>query len=215
MNVIEALNARHSVRVFTSMPIEREKLDTIIRAASRTPSWANTQPWEVFIATGDSLGRIREGFRESRAMNTQPSPEIPRIHEWPEIAKKRLKQLNDSQRTGELSEAFKDFVVLNQEAFHAPAVLYLCMDKLFSEWGMYDLGAYSQSIMLAAKEQGLDSIPAIQLVVFPDVIRRELSIPDNLTIVVGIALGYRDDTHGINKYQSFRDPVEETVHWFE
>jgi len=43
MNVIEALNARHSTREFLPIPVEKEKLTAVLEAASRTPSWANSQ----------------------------------------------------------------------------------------------------------------------------------------------------------------------------
>ncbi|MEW6423761.1 MAG: nitroreductase family protein [Bacillota bacterium] len=50
MNVIEALNSRHSVRAFKPDPVTKETLLKIIQAANQAPSWGNSQPWEVFIA---------------------------------------------------------------------------------------------------------------------------------------------------------------------
>jgi nitroreductase len=35
------------------------------------------------------------------------------------------------------------------------------MDRVLNQWSLYDIGAYSQSFMLAALEQGLSTIPAI------------------------------------------------------
>ena len=99
--------------------------------------------------------------------------------------------------------------------FHAPAVLYICMDKVLSEWSLYDIGAYSQSIMLAAVEQGLATIPAITLMLYPDVLRREMKIPGNLKLTIGIAIGCADTEHGINKFVSERSPLDETVHFFD
>ena len=72
--------------------------------------------------------------------------------------------------------AVDQFGILNQTMFNAPAVIYICMDKILSEWSLYDIGAFSQSIMLAAVEQGLSTIPAITLMLYPDVLRRELKI---------------------------------------
>jgi nitroreductase len=69
--------------------------------------------------------------------------------------------------------------------------------------------------MLAALEQGLSSIPAITLTLYPDIVRRELKIPDNLKITIGIAVGYADRENGINRFVSSRAPLEETVRFFE
>jgi nitroreductase len=69
--------------------------------------------------------------------------------------------------------------------------------------------------MLAALEQGLSTIPAITLTLYPDILRRELKIPDNLKITIGIAVGYADKENGINKFVSSRRPLNETIRFFE
>lgn len=214
MNVIEALNARHSTRAFLSTPVEKEKLLAVLEAAARTPSWANSQPWEVFVATGGTLERIRKAYKENYEQKATPAPETPRPPQWTEAAKRRQQQLHpDMVRDG--GKDADQFGALNQAMFHAPAVVYLCMDKLLSEWSLYDLGAYSQSLMLAAVEQGLGAIQAITLMLFPEVLRRELKIPDNLKLTIGIAIGYIDKGHGINKFVSARDPLSETVRFLD
>jgi nitroreductase len=214
MQVTEALHARHSVRAFAATPVAREHIEALVAAAARTPSWANTQPWEVFVVSGSTLERIREGFAASREAELRPAPEVPRPATWSEAAKARLKELNDTQRA-EHPEAFQDFLQLNREFFHAPVVVFLAVDDHFSEWGLYDIGAWSQSFMLAATEQGLGTIPAVQLVIYPQVIRQELDLPDNLRLVIGIALGYADTGHDINNYQSRRSPLSETVRYYD
>jgi nitroreductase len=89
------------------------------------------------------------------------------------------------------------------------------MDKIHSEWSLYDIGAYSQSLMLAAMEQGLSTIPAITLVVYPDVLRRELNIPEHLKVTIGIAIGYADPENKINNFVSSRSPLGETVRFLD
>jgi nitroreductase len=57
------LNARRSTRAFLSVPVEKDKLTAVLEVAVRTPSWSISQPWEVFVATGDTLDRIRKGYQ--------------------------------------------------------------------------------------------------------------------------------------------------------
>jgi nitroreductase len=214
MNVIEAINERHSTRAFLSKPVEQEKLDVVLAASVRAPSWANTQPWEIFVVTGSTLERIKEGYRQKYADKTPTAPETPRPVEWSEAAQKRIQQLRPDMARS-CGDAVEQFAVLNQTMFNAPVVVYICMDKILSEWSLYDIGAYSQTFMLAALEQGLSSIPAITLTLYPDILRRELKIPDNLKITIGIAVGYADKENGINKFISSRSSLEETVRFFE
>ena len=210
MKVTEALAKRRSIRAFLPEPVEIEKLLAICRAAMHTPSWANSQPWEVFIAAGDTLDRIKKGYADSYANHAEQTPDTPRPTVWPEAAIKRREQLHpDMQR--DCGEAVKQFGKLNQTMFGAPAVIYLCMDKVLSEWSLYDIGAYSQSLMLAATELGLGTIPAMTLTLFPDILHRELEIPDNLKVTIGIAVGYEDTQNAINLFTSARVPAAENV----
>ena len=214
MNVTEALAARRSVRAFLPKPIEPEKLTTIFAAAARTPSWANSQPWEAFVATGETLERIKAGFQTCYANREPVEPETPRPQVWSEEAIKRQQALVPGMEQ-DCGEAAKEFMKLNRALFNAPAVIYICMDKRLSQWSLYDIGAYSQSLMLAATEQGLGTMPAIQLTNFPALLHQELHIPEHLQITIGIAVGYTDPDHGINRFHSEREPLEKSVHIFD
>jgi nitroreductase len=213
MNVAEAISGRHSIRAFLSKPVEKEKLDAVLLASLRAPSWANTQPWEIFAVTGDTLERIKEGYRQKHADKAPAAPETPIPAKWSEAAEKRIGQFR-SDAARECGDAAEQFAALNRNMFNAPAVVYICMDKTLSEWSLYDVGAYSQTFMLAALEQGLSTIPAITLTLYPDVLRRELKIPDNLKITIGIAVGYADRENGINNFVSSRKQLGETVRFF-
>ena len=215
MNTIEAIKSRRSVRAFSDTPVEKEKIDAILEAAVWTPSWANSQPWEIFVASGETLDRIKAGFKEKHENKEKPFFETPAPAAWSEAAKDRQKQLRPGMVAACGEEAADDFAMLNRTAFNAPMVIYLCMDKILSEWSLYDIGAYSQSLMLAAKELGLGTIPAAQLMLFPDVLRKEMDIPENLKFTIGIAIGYEDTEHGINKFKATRSPLSETVRFFE
>ena len=100
---------------------------------------------------------------------------------------------------------------MNYRLFNAPVVVYLCMDRCLTPWSMFDLGAMSQSIMLSAEEQGIGSAVAVTLAAHPDLIRKELGIPDDLAIVIGIALGHPDPDNPQNKFKSSRRTLEEVA----
>ena len=212
MTVTEAMAARSSIRAYKSEAIDKAVIMEILEKAARTPSWANTQPWDVFVATGDTLERIRQGYADNYKNAVKSGPEIPRPAEWPQAAKERTMGLRPDmvRDCGDDAEKFGE---LNQRMFDAPAVIFLCLDKMFSTWSLYDLGAFAQSIVLLAQECGLSTIPAITSVLYPEILRRELNIPENLKIAIGIPIGYADRDNKINNFHSARKPMSETVYY--
>lgn len=217
MNVIEALNARYSCRAYKLDPVSKETVLKILEAAIRAPSWADTQPWEMYVATGETLERLRQGYMANREKEAPGNPDIPMPQSWPANLQKRTEELM-AKRLGLLGveradQAARDAMVLsNFRFFDAPVVIYLCMDRTLTQWSMFDLGLLAQSIMLVAKGHGLDTIPAVMLASYPELVRVELEIPDNLSIVIGVALGTADPEAMVNKSRSPRCPLDEVVH---
>jgi nitroreductase len=145
-----------------------------------------------------------------------PKTEIPSQQGWPAALQARMEQMRTERYTllgidRSDRAAIKANQGLNHHFFGAPVVVYLCLDKKLGPWPLYDLGILSQSIMLAAEHYGLGSIVALNLVAYPDLIRQELQIPEDLAIAIGIALGYPDNESKINQFRSARRPVEEIV----
>lgn len=62
MDVLEAIKDRHATRAFDDKAIDDQNLTAIVTDAQRTPSWGNSQPWEVYIATGKSLEQIKSRY---------------------------------------------------------------------------------------------------------------------------------------------------------
>jgi len=51
METLEAIRTRKSVRKFTEQPVEPEKLQALLEAVRRAPSWANLQCWHFVVVT--------------------------------------------------------------------------------------------------------------------------------------------------------------------
>ena len=49
MDVLEALNSRFTCRAFKPKSVNRDIVLKIMENATRSPSWANTQPWEDIL----------------------------------------------------------------------------------------------------------------------------------------------------------------------
>ena len=61
MQTLDAIYNRRSCRSYTDQPVEREQLETLLRAAFSAPTAVNAQPWEfIVIDEAERLDRIRE-----------------------------------------------------------------------------------------------------------------------------------------------------------
>jgi nitroreductase len=80
-------------------------------------------------------------------------------------------------------------------------------------WSILDVGLILQTIMLLAHHSGLGTCAQLQMVAYPDIIRRLLSIPPSKKIVVGLAIGYPDESDIINQSVTDRVALDEIVTW--
>jgi len=85
MNVIDALHARSSVRAYKPDPVGKNTILKILKAATRAPSWANTQPWEIFVAGGEALERLRTAYVARSQKRVPPNPDLPAPQTWPPV----------------------------------------------------------------------------------------------------------------------------------
>lgn len=78
-----------------------------------------------------------------------------------------------------------------------------------------DMGMFIQNVMLAARGFGLETCPQAALAEYPDIIRKNLQLPEDQHIVCGMAMGYADWSHPINQYRTQREMVDSFTVWYE
>lgn len=195
MDFQELINNRKSTRYFSDKTIDKDVLETIVEEAQRTPSWVNAQPWKVNISSGDSLKTVKRIYLENNMKGIKGSPDFKNISrtEWPKFSRENMVGA---------TEQFNNTPGFNESQitlFNAPHIVYLTIPVGSPDWSIHDLGMFSQTLMLSAQNQGLDSAIAYALVKYPDVLHENLNIPNDELIGIGIALGYGDDTHPLNQ----------------
>ena len=55
MNVLDAINARQSIRAYQTRPVEPEKLEAVLAAANRAASAANLQAYQIYVVRRAAL----------------------------------------------------------------------------------------------------------------------------------------------------------------
>jgi len=213
-NFEELMKKRHSVRKFQSKEIPEDVLKNIISTSLRTPSWANSQPWNIYVVSGQALEEIRKVWISKNNEQIKGYSDIPPVHriEFDEKAQRNMSHTLSNIGTFINDPTLEKFAKYQHILFNAPTVVYLTLNKGHSKWSMYDLGALGMSIMLSAMDRGVDSIVAYELIKYPDVLRQYAKIPENEDVVIGIALGY-EENEICNEYRSDRNSLDEVCHF--
>ena len=161
MDVLDAIQARHSVRDFASTPVPKDTIMKIMAAATRSPSGGNGQPREIFVASGAVMENIRKAYQERAKSEASgpggpggPPPMPAFIQErMATIRNERLRLLGLDPADPASGKVFREW---GARLFGAPVLAVVCMDQALSS--LLDIGILTQTICLAAQDCGADSL---------------------------------------------------------
>jgi nitroreductase len=213
------LARRFSCRAFRSDPVPRPTIERILALAQRTPSWCNSQPWQVIVTSGEATETFREAlYRHAKETNAQGHPDFafPREYRHAYLARRRESgfQLYDALgiRRGD-RDAYLAQVLENFRLFGAPHVAMITTDEALGTYGAVDCGAYVGNFILAAEANGVATIPQAALATYPDFVRSHFGLAADRLVVCGISFGYVDAAHAANSYRTSRAPLSDAVSW--
>jgi nitroreductase len=221
MEIFQAVTTRRSIRRFKPDSVPEPLLREILEAARWSPSWGNTQPWEVSVVTGASLDRFKKANRQHLIDGVISAPDTPMPEVWPEPLKQRYGNVGKQVLTAlaiprEDKEARLRYAGDMFALFNAPALLLFCVDKgIPREYAMLDTGAIMQTVCLLAHARGLGSCILAASVRYPALIREIIPIPENKAVIIGVAIGYPDGEAPINQFTRERANVNEFTLWFK
>jgi nitroreductase len=219
MDIREAIRERRSVREYRADQIPENAIREILDEARWAPSWGNTQPWELYVLTGEALEKFKRVNRQNVIDGEFPAPEITMPSAWPEAHRKRYMDVGERVLTSmsiarEDKEARRRYYTDMFSLFNAPCVIILCVDKSLSiEYAMLDIGLICQTICLLAHERGIGSCIMAATVSYPKLLREILPISEDRTIVMGLVLGYPDEKSPVNGFERVRASLDEMVTW--
>ncbi|MGI4720519.1 MAG: nitroreductase [Janthinobacterium lividum] len=219
-----AITSRRSIRAFLDRPVAREDVERILDVAARAPSGTNTQPWKVYVLTGqarerlcDAIGRVNADPQQARE-HTEEYAYYPR--EWisPYVDRRRkvgwdlysLLGLTRDNKAGMAAQHAR-----NYRFFDAPVGLIFTIDRIMEQGSWLDYGMFLQSIMVAARARGLDTCPQAAFTQYHRVIAHELGLPENEMVVCGMALGWADPERIENSLVTEREPVGSFTRFME
>ena len=220
MNIIDAINARKSIRGFKPDSVDQATIQKILEAAVRAPSAMNTQPWEFFVITGNVLDQMRKQIVEKLNTGAPMQPDHLVVG-WPPDSIYRDRQVNLAKQLFKLMDIQREdkakrarWLERGFRFFDAPVAIIVVTDKTLSESGpLFDIGAVVNNICLTALEFNLGTCIEDQGVLYPEVARELAGIPDTKRLMIAVALGYPDNDFPANRVESVREPVENITTW--
>ena len=226
------LASRRSTRDFLPTPVAPELIQKILSDSLTAPSWSNTRPFKVAVATDEIRERISQEFLSrwgvlSKIMRKGFLNKLRIIYSRyglptsnRSIAKPYPAELKPrAERVGR--EMYETFGVMrgdrkardeqwakNYSFFGAPVELFIYVHKSLHIYAASDAGLMMQNLMLSAHAHGLGTCAQGAVAIWDDVVREEFDIPKGYRLLCGIALGYPSDSP-VNDFKANRIEVEE------
>jgi len=228
------LRERRSIRDFSARDVPQELIAAILDDARWAPSWSNTQPYRIAVASGelkdrlktellacfDASAQIQSGglLGKLRALLTRkglPDGDFDTRFEYP-------KELTPRRRaTGfglyaTLGIAREDAAARhrqmrrNWEFFGAPVVMFVFVRQELGAYSILDAGIFLQSLMLSAHARGLGTCAEGALATWAGPVREAFDVPPAYKLLCGLALGWPSD-HVVNTFNPGRADVAEML----
>lgn len=210
------LTARHSCRAYHATPVPRESIERALSLAQHTPSWCNTQPWQVAIVSGEALAALGDRLHALGNAGEPIRPDFPFPASYEGHYRDRRKvcgvQLYQALGIGrDDRERARTQALENHRCFGAPHAAFITTPAALGPYGAVDCGLYVMSLMLALQALGIASIAQAALASYPDVVREALGFEADRLLVCGVAFGYAQDDAAINSYRTERAPLSDAV----
>jgi len=219
MTICDLIRKRKSCRAYTDQPISLETVRSLLEIAKWAPSGVNHQPSKVAILGLETRSTLASCLLEKFDAGAVPNPDYDFCSDsWSDSYKIRRKACGQAlYQSLEIAlddvEGKKQHKRRNYDFFGAPMGLIVFMDAGMPKGSWLDVGFFVQNLLLAAEELGLSTCAQASFAEYPDVVRTVLSL-ENVDIVCGIAVGYKDPHHPLNSYRTERDTLENFTCWY-
>ena len=209
------LLARHSCRAFRPDPVPEATVREILELAQRTPSWCNSQPWQVIVTSGPETDSFRD-FLLRRVGEVPGAYDVTPPRRYVGVYRDRRRSsgfaLYDSlgitrdDVDGRRRQALENF-----RFFGAPHIAIVTSEEDLGPYGYLDCGGYVSTFLLAAAGLGVATIAQAAIASYSNVVREYFGLPPARHVVCGISFGYADPDHPANTFRTERAPVDEVA----
>ena len=207
----QAMLDRHSTRLFLrDKPVPHELVTEALELAIHAPSNSNIQPWRVVLASGPARDRLAEALLEQAAVESPAVPVLPEsfAHMRRDLGALVYGSMGISRHD---VEARRLAVLRNWEFFRAPLAGIVCMHHDLDYVDALGVGMFMQNFLLALTARGLGTCVQVSIAGYPETVRDQLGIGEDMRILCGLAIGYPDPEFAANALNVPRNPLEANV----
>ncbi|MEY4313686.1 MAG: hypothetical protein RIS93_266 [Actinomycetota bacterium] len=232
--ISDFLASRRTTRDFLPTPVPQDVIDQLLTDSLTAPSWSNTRPFKVAVATGEVRDRIsneflsrwnvlskimRRGIKNKLRLlisryglptsnRSIVKPYVPELKPRAERVGRELYTLFGVAR-GDREARDKQWAK-NYSFFGAPVELFIYIHKSLHIYAASDAGLMMENLILSAHARGLGTCAQGAVNIWDDVIRKEFDIPKDYRLLCGMAIGYPSDSPA-NSFKANRIGIEELL----
>lgn len=200
IGLFEAINTLRSIRKFKQIPVEEEKIRTILEAAIKAPNASMIEPWH-FVVVRDP--ETKKKFTPLYARAFQLYQGERRV-----ITEEVRKRLERAKHFAEnIHEVPVMIFVFMDPTRRAVKEGFLDREMLTALYG--SVFPAIQNMMLAARGLGLGSVLTTLLNMFEEDVKNILQVPSHIRLVAMVGVGYPAVKFGPPR----RSPLEQFLHW--
>lgn len=228
------VNSRRSTRDFLPDAIPPSVLDAVLADANAAPSWSNTQPYRIAIASdtlrdhlqAELTQRFDAGMAAQRGgwwgkmklllgRKGLPDGDFVTHFEYPGDLQPRRRATGHGLYAllgiGRQDHAAREAQMRrNFEFFGAPTAIFVFVHSGLREFSVLDAGIWLQSLMLSAHARGLATCAQGALATWAGPLREAFEIPAGYKLICGVSLGYAS-SHPVNQFNPGRAGVAESL----
>jgi nitroreductase len=211
----QAILTRRSTRLFLrDEPVPKNLVIEALELAIRAPSNSNIQPWRVVFNSGPARDRLVHALLEEAEKGEPQVPPLP--EQFTHFRRDLGARLYGSMGVprGD-AQARRTAVLRNWEFFRAPLGAVVCMHRDLDYADALGVGMFLQTFMVALNARGIGSCVQVSIAGYPDVIREQLGIAEDMRILCGVSIGYADPNFPANDLDVPRSPLEDNVTFLE
>lgn len=232
--ISDFLASRRTTRDFLPTPVPQDVIDQLLTDSLTAPSWSNTRPFKVAVATGEVRDRIsnefltrwnvlskimRRGIKNKLRLlisryglptsnRSIVKPYVPELKPRAERVGRELYTLFGVAR-GDREARDKQWAK-NYSFFGAPVELFIYIHKSLHIYAASDAGLMMENLILSAHARGLGTCAQGAVNIWDDVIRKEFDIPKDYRLLCGMAIGYPSDSPA-NSFKANRIGIDELL----
>ena len=208
------VEARRSMREFTTEPVSETVLREVFTEAGYAPSNCNSQPWKAVVVTGEKAERMKQTLLNTIGEGKFQLDFHFDDKAYPPMYKERQQGVaklyyGAACIARENIEERGEFIKRNLTFYGAPQAVFLFMPDWGQQREAADMGRFAQNVMLAMRARNIGSCPQTILGFNADAVREYLGIGPEWKLLFGISFGYFDKDNPLNQVRTERASIDE------